>query len=254
MPETISEFLEAYRGGRANPKDLIVRSFQRLRAYADPAMFISLREQAAIAEAEALASAGNTNLPLYGIPVAIKDNIDVAGLPTTAGCPAYARMPTHDSIAVARLKQAGAIIIGKTNLGPIRHRAGGCALTVWCAAQPIQPAPHSGRFKLGLRDCCLRGIVPLSLGTDTAGSGRVPASMNNIVGIKPSVGLIAATGVDPACRSLDCVSIFALTTDDAYEALADMAGPDRSDAFSRSCISVLSAIYLRSCVLRCRER
>jgi allophanate hydrolase len=234
VPETIAEFLEAYRTGWASPKELIARSFQRLRDYADPAMFISLCEPRALAEAEALASAANTSLPLYGIPVAVKDNIDVAGVPTTSACPAYARVPNRDSAAVARLRQAGAIVIGKTNLDQFATGLVGVRTPYGVARNPFNPGLIPGGSSSGSGVAVATGIVPLSLGTDTAGSGRVPASMNNIVGIKPSLGLIPTTGVDPACRSLDCVSIFALTADDAYEALTVMAGPDSGDAFSRA--------------------
>ena len=234
MPETVAEFLEAYRAARVSPLELVARCFRRLRAHDDPAMFISLREQAAIADAAALVSAGNTNLPLYGIPVAIKDNIDVADLPTTAGCPAFARTPAHDLTAVARLKQAGAIVIGKTNLDQFATGLVGVRSPYGVPRNPFHPGLIPGGSSSGSAVAVAAGIVPLSLGTDTAGSGRVPASLNNIVGLKPSVGLISTAGVVPACRSLDCVSIFALITDDAFSALSTMAGFDHGDAFSRS--------------------
>jgi allophanate hydrolase len=234
VAETVAEILEAYRTSHIDPTGLVARCFQRLRAYDDPAMFISLREQAAMSEAAALASTGNTGLPLYGIPVAVKDNVDVAGLPTTAGCPAYARMPTQDATAVARLKQAGAIIIGKTNLDQFATGLVGFRSPYGTPRNPFNPRLIPGGSSSGSGVAVAAGIVPLSLGTDTAGSGRVPASMNNIVGLKPSVGLVSAAGVDPACKSLDCVSIFALTADDAFAALEVMAGPDRHDPFSRA--------------------
>ena len=117
MPETVAEILDAYRTGDATPADIVARSFARLRAHNDPALFISLREENdVIAEAQALARTGDKALPLYGIPVAVKDNIDVAGLPTTAACPAFLYLRSKDATAVARLRAAGALMLGKTNL------------------------------------------------------------------------------------------------------------------------------------------
>ena len=117
MAETLAEILRAYRGGAAQPVDIVARSYARIRAHGDPAIFIALRDEAELlAEARALQQTGKTSLPLYGIPVAVKDNIDVKGLPTTAACPAYLYRPNKDSTSVARLREAGALIIGKTNL------------------------------------------------------------------------------------------------------------------------------------------
>ena len=173
------------------------------------------------------------SLPLYGIPVAVKDNIDVAGLPTTAACPAFAYSPSHDATSVARLRAAGAIVIGKTNLDQFATGLVGVRSPYGIPKNPIRSDLIPGGSSSGSAVAVSAGLVPLALGTDTAGSGRVPAMLNNIVGLKPSLGLISTTGVVPACRTLDCVSVFALTVDDAMAALAAIAGPDGADPYSR---------------------
>jgi allophanate hydrolase len=217
-----------------SPADTVARSYERIRAHGDDAVFISLRDQAkAIAEAKALAADGHADRPLYGVPVAVKDNIDVKGLPTTAGCPAFAYRPTQDSTAVARLKRAGAIIIGKTNLDQFATGLVGVRSPYGIPRNPHNPKLIPGGSSSGSAVAVAAGLVPLALGTDTAGSGRIPAGLNNIVGLKPSLGLVSNAGVVPACRSLDCVSVFALTTDDAWTALAAMAGPDGADPYTR---------------------
>lgn len=231
--ETISEIVAAHRAGTTTPAQTIARSYQRIRAYADPALFITLRDEAdAIAEAVALA-ARDPSLPLYGVPVAVKDNIDVAGLPTTAACPAFAYQPARDATAVAKLRAAGAIVIGKTNLDQFATGLVGVRSPYGVPRNAMRSDLVPGGSSSGSAVAVGAGLVPLSLGTDTAGSGRVPAMLNNIVGLKPSLGMISTTGVVPACRTLDCVSIFALTTDDAMTALQVMTGPDAEDPFSR---------------------
>lgn len=216
------------------PVDTITRSYARIRAYNDPALFIGLRpEEDALAEARALQASSPQGRPLYGVPVAIKDNIDVAGLPTTAACPAFSYRPAKDATAVQRLRDAGAIVIGKTNLDQFATGLVGVRSPYGVPRNPFDPALIPGGSSSGSAVAVAAGIVPLALGTDTAGSGRVPAGLNNIVGLKPSLGLVSTAGVVPACRSLDCVSIFALTTDDAWTALSVIAGPDGADPFSR---------------------
>ena len=209
----------------------MARSFARLRAYADPAMFITLRDEfEAIAEARALKDEA---LPLFGVPVAIKDNVDAAGMPTTAACPAFAYAAQRDATAVARLRAAGAIVIGKTNLDQFATGLNGTRSPYGTPRNPIKAELIPGGSSSGSAVAVAAAIVPLALGTDTAGSGRVPAALNNIVGLKPSLGLISTYGVVPACRTLDCVSIFALTVEDAWLALSVMAGPDDKDPYSR---------------------
>jgi allophanate hydrolase len=234
-PETVADILQGHRAGRLTPEATVARSFARIRAHGDPAVFISLREEAdAIAEARALTKAGNADLPLYGVPVAIKDNIDVKGLPTTAACPAFAYDPAADATVVARLRQAGAIIIGKTNLDQFATGLVGMRSPYGVPRNVFNPKLIPGGSSSGSAIAVAAGLVPLALGTDTAGSGRVPAGLGNIVGLKPSLGLVSTAGVVPACRTLDCVSVFALTVDDAFATLAAIAGPDPADPYSRA--------------------
>ncbi len=235
MSETIAAIVAAHRAGTASPAQTLARSFQRIRDHNDPAVFISLRdEKDAIAEAQALSAKDAARLPLYGVPVAVKDNIDVAGLPTTAACPAFSYLPAHDATSVARLRAAGAIVIGKTNLDQFATGLVGVRSPYGIPNNPMRADLIPGGSSSGSAVAVSAGLVPLSLGTDTAGSGRVPAMLNNIVGLKPSLGLISTLGVVPACRTLDCVSVFSLTVDDAMTALATMAGHDAADPFSRN--------------------
>jgi allophanate hydrolase len=234
VTETVAAIVAAHRAGQQSPAQTIARSFKRIREHNDPAIFISLRdEKEAMAEAEALSAKDARELPLLGVPVAVKDNIDVAGLPTTAACPAYSYNPTRDATSVARLRQAGAIIVGKTNLDQFATGLVGVRSPYGIPVNPMRSDLIPGGSSSGSAVAVSTGLVPLSLGTDTAGSGRVPAMLNNIGGLKPSLGLVPTAGVVPACRTLDCVSVFSLTVDDAVAALAVMAGPDRSDPFSR---------------------
>ena len=234
MTETIAEILQAHRTGAATPADTVARSYARIRAHADPAVIITLRDEAAaIAEAKALMTAGPEGRPLYGIPVAIKDNIDAEGMPTTAACPAFAYKPARDATVVARLRQAGAIVIGKTNLDQFATGLVGVRSPYGIPRNALNPALVPGGSSSGSAVAVAAGLVSFSLGTDTAGSGRVPAAFNNIVGLKPTRGLLSARGVVPACRSLDCVSIFGLTAADAAAVLRVAQGFDPADPFSR---------------------
>lgn len=234
MTETVAEILAAHRAGTLSPAQTVARSFQRIRDHNDPAIFISLRdEKQALAEAEALAAKDALQLPLYGVPVAVKDNIDVAGLPTTAACPAFSYSPSRDATAVARLRAAGAIVIGKTNLDQFATGLVGVRSPYGIPNNPLRGDLIPGGSSSGSAVAVSAGLVPLALGTDTAGSGRVPAMLNNIVGLKPSLGLISTAGVVPACRTLDCVSVFSLGVDDAMAALNVLAGPDSADPYSR---------------------
>ncbi|MBV8850744.1 MAG: allophanate hydrolase [Methylobacteriaceae bacterium] len=232
-PVSLADMLESHRSGELTPDQTIARTYKRIRAYGDPAVFITLRdEQEARAEAAALdANAGN--LPLCGVPIAIKDNIDVAGMPTTAGCPAFAYQPKQDSAVVARLRAAGAIVIGKTNLDQFATGLVGTRSPYGVPRNPLRGDLIPGGSSSGSATAVAAGLVPVSLGTDTAGSGRVPAMFNNIVGLKPSLGLVSIAGIVPACRTLDCISIFSLTVDDAWSVLRVIAGFDLEDAFSR---------------------
>ena len=235
LTETVGEILQAYRAGAATPEEIAARSFARIRAHGDAAIFITLRDEAEVrAEARALAQAGDRTLPLYGIPVAIKDNIDVKGLPTTAACPAFLYRPGNDATAVARLRAAGALILGKTNLDQFATGLVGVRTPYGLARNLFDEKLVPGGSSTGSALAVAAGFAPLALGTDTAGSGRVPAAFSNIVGLKPTRGLVSTAGVVPACRTLDCVSILALTVDDAMAALKAIAGPDAADPYSRA--------------------
>ncbi len=243
MTETIAALVAAHRAGTVALPETVDKVFERIREVDDPAIFIALRErEAVLADAEKLAK-GDRSLPLYGVPVAIKDNIDVAGVPTTAACPAFAYTPDADAEVVARLRRAGALVIGKTNLDQFATGLVGMRSPYGMPRNPLRQDLVSGGSSSGSAVAVSTGIVPLALGTDTAGSGRVPAGFNNIVGLKPSLGLVSTRGVVPACRSLDCVSIFALTVEDAFAALEVMAGVDEADPFSRpTALGALSAL------------
>jgi allophanate hydrolase len=186
--ETIAEILEAHRAGQTSPAHTVARTYRRIRAHGDTAVFITLRDEAeAIAEAQAMAAGPERNKPLYGIPVAIKDNIDVEGMPTTAACPAFAYQPGADATVVARLKEAGAIVIGKTNLDQFATGLVGVRSPYGIPRNLFDPRLIPGGSSSGSAVAVSAGLVPLAIGTDTAGSGRVPAGLNNIVGLKPSL-------------------------------------------------------------------
>src|ERR1700755_488684 len=234
VTETVAAIVAAHRARTSSPAETVARSFARIRSYNDPAVFISLRdERDAIAEAESLSAKDANALPLFGVPVAVQDNIDVKGLPTTAACPAFSYSPSHDATSVARLREAGAIMIGKTNLDQFATGLNGTRSPYGTPVNPMRADLIPGGSSSGSPVAVAAGLRPLALGTDTAGSGRVPAMLNNIVGLKPSLGMVSTAGLVPACRTLDCVSVFALTTDDAMTALQVVAAPDAADPYSR---------------------
>lgn len=173
------------------------------------------------------------SLPLFGVPFAVKDNIDVAGWPTTAACPAFTYQAAADATAVANLKAAGAVVIGKTNLDQYATGLVGTRSPFGAVKNTFNPDYVSGGSSSGSASVTARGLVGFALGTDTAGSGRVPAGFNNIVGLKPTKGWLSATGVVPACRLNDTISVFALTVEDAFLAATCAGGYDSSDAYSR---------------------
>ena len=179
-------------------------------------------------------SAHGTKLPLYGVPFAVKDNIDVAGLPTTAACPAFSYTPAASAHAVTRLEAAGAICLGKTNLDQFATGLVGTRSPYGACANPFDARYIAGGSSSGSALALALGQASFALGTDTAGSGRVPAAFCNVVGFKPTRGLIGMSGVVPACRSLDCLSLFALTAQDALAVFDVARGPDSADPYSRS--------------------
>jgi allophanate hydrolase len=172
-------------------------------------------------------------LPLYGVPFAVKDNIDIAGWQTTAACPGFAYRAEATAPAVARLLEAGALLVGKTNLDQFATGLVGVRSPYGVPSNPFDPRYITGGSSSGSAAAVARGLVAFALGTDTAGSGRVPAAFTNTVGFKPSAGLFSTRGVVPACRSLDCVSVFSLTVDDARAVAAVLASYDPDDGFSR---------------------
>jgi allophanate hydrolase len=223
----------AYAAG-ADPAAVVHAVYRRLEATADPGIFIALVDEAkAKVAARALPNFDPIALPLWGVPFAVKDNIDVAGIPTTAGCREFAYMPEVSAPVVERLLAAGAIVIGKTNLDQFAAGLVGVRTPYPVPRNAIDPAVVPGGSSSGSAVAVARGIVSFALGTDTAGSGRIPAALNNIVGQKPSRGALSARGVVPACRTLDCVSVFATTVDDAWRVTNIAAAYDPEDAYSR---------------------
>jgi len=223
-----------YGEGSLTPTALVEGVLDRIRARGDDKVWIHLvPAEQLLAVAAALEKAGPAGKPLWGVPFAIKDNIDLGDHPTTAACPEFAYVAPASATAVARLVAAGAIPIGKTNLDQFATGLNGTRSPYGAPASATNPGYISGGSSSGSAVAVAAGLVSFALGTDTAGSGRVPAMLNNIVGLKPTRGLISTKGVVPACRSLDCVSIFALTAGDAAELLALTKGFDAGDSFSR---------------------
>src|SRR5258707_14295630 len=178
-----------------SPAQTVARSFQRIRDHNDPAVFISLRdEKEAIAEAQALSAKDASQLPLYGIPVAVKDNIDALGLPTTAACPAFSYLPSHDATSVARLRAAGAIVIGKTNLDQFATGLVGVRSPYGIPTNPMRGDLIPGGSSSGSAGEGAAGLAPVARGTHTAGSGREPAMFNKIVGLNPARRLVSTAG------------------------------------------------------------
>jgi allophanate hydrolase len=204
-----------YRSRALTPSRLVEAVYHRIATAGDDHVWIHLVPLAdALKRAHDLES-GDMNLPLYGIPFAVKDNIDVEGLPTTAACPAYAYTAGHSAPVVEKLLAAGAILIGKTNMDQFATGLVGVRSPYGIPKNPFDERYIPGGSSSGSAVAVAKGLVSFSLGTDTAGSGRVPAAFNNIVGWKPTPGLVSTKGVVPACRSLDCVSVFAMTCEDA---------------------------------------
>jgi allophanate hydrolase len=238
---TLADWREGYHNGSLRLSRLLetVAADVDDAGMNDPAWITRLDERRLDAQLRDLAawleaSGGDTDrFPLYGIPFAVKDNIDVGGWPTTAGCPGFSYIAREDATVVHRLRQAGAIVIGKTNLDQFATGLAGVRSPYGVVPNTFRAEYICGGSSSGSSSVVARGIVPFALGTDTAGSGRVPAGLNNIVGLKPTRGWLPVTGVVPACRTLDCVSILALTVEDA-ELVANIAGGfDTADAYSR---------------------
>ncbi|WP_374546437.1 allophanate hydrolase [Rhodoblastus sp.] len=215
--------------------DVVEEVLARIDACDDPAIFISRVAPADLRDAarDLLArSPDPASLPLWGVPYVVKDNIDVAGMETTAACPEYAYRAAKDATVVARLRAAGALLVGKTNLDQFATGLNGTRSPYGAPRCVFDRNYVSGGSSSGSAVAVARGLVSFSLGTDTAGSGRVPAAFNNIVGVKPTPGLVPATGVVPACRSLDCVNVFAASVADGVAVRRVLDGFDAEDCYS----------------------
>jgi allophanate hydrolase len=231
----LASLRRAYAEGTLTPVQVAEEALRRADDWKHPHVWIEKtgREQL-LALAKALPPKPTPELPLYGVPFAIKDNIDLAGIKTTVGCPAFAYAPEKSATVVAKLIAAGALPIGKTNLDQFATGLVGTRSPFGICQSVFNPEYISGGSSSGSAVAVASGMVTFALGTDTAGSGRVPAAFNNIVGLKPTKGLLSTNGVFPTCRSLDCVSIFAGSCHDAQAILDVAAGFDAGDAYSRS--------------------
>ena len=210
---------------------MIQEIFKRIRAEGERPIWISLAdEDIAIARAKAV----DPYLPLAGVPFAVKDNFDVEGMPTTAGCPSFSYVPSRTATVVQRLFDAGAILIGKTNMDQFATGLVGTRSPFGACSSVYDARYISGGSSSGSAIAVAKSLCTFSLGTDTAGSGRVPAAFNNLIGLKPTRGLLSTSGVVPACRSLDCVSVFAKTVRDARAIWEVARGFDCDDPYSRT--------------------
>jgi allophanate hydrolase len=227
---TITSLLEDYSSGRTTPAVVVERIFATIRARGLAPVWVSLADEYHAIER---AAGIDLSLPLAGIPFAVKDNIDVEGLPTTAGCPSFGYTAATSAPVVQRLLDAGAILIGKTNLDQFATGLVGTRSPYGACSSVFDERYISGGSSSGSAVAVASGLAVFSLGTDTAGSGRVPAAFNNLVGLKPTRGLISTRGVVPACRSLDCVSIFANDASDVRRVWDIAAGFDAADPYSR---------------------
>lgn len=224
----------AYREGRYTVTQVLDEVLRRIDAAPQLNVWITrLTREQVMGYVERLAGRRTGELPLYGVPFAIKDNIDLAGVPTTAACAEYAYTPAESAFVVQRLIDAGAIPVGKTNLDQFATGLNGTRSPYGVCANPFNPDYIAGGSSSGSAVSVAQQLVSFSLGTDTAGSGRVPAAYNNLVGLKPTRGLLSTCGVVPACRSLDCVSVFALNAQDAQSVFDVAAVYDRADPFAR---------------------
>jgi allophanate hydrolase len=216
--------------------EAVASAYERIAHHGEPGIFIELVDRSlALASARRIdeAVAAGARLPLAGRTVAVKGNIDVAGHRTTAGCPAFGVVAPRSAACVRMLEGAGAVVVAITNLDQFATGLAGVRSPFGICPNAHWPELVSGGSSSGSAVAVARGLVDLGIGTDTAGSGRVPAAANGIVGLKPTRGRISAAGVVPACQSLDCVSVFARSVDKAVEALRLMAGFDAEDPWSR---------------------
>jgi allophanate hydrolase len=240
-PLMVRSLLAAYAAKRLTPTEVVASALARIVEIDRPEVWIlrvptaevQTRAHALEALYEEQGSAVFERMPLFGVPFAVKDNIDVAGLPTTAACEPFSYTPDTSAFAVQRLIDAGAILIGKTNLDQFATGLVGTRSPYGAVRHTEFPQRVSGGSSSGSAVAVAAGCVAFSLGTDTAGSGRVPAGFNGLVGLKPSLGLVSKRGVVPACRSLDTISVFAHDVDDAWRVFSEIARFDPLDGYSR---------------------
>ncbi len=234
----ITSLHQAYASNQSTVPSIVADIHARIAAEGLHPVWISLiPTETALqraAELEALPPAERAKLPLFGVPFAVKDNIDAANLPTSVGCPAFAFTPTESATVVTRLEAAGAILIGKTNMDQFATGLVGTRSPYGIPSSVFNPDYISGGSSSGSAVAVASGLVTFALGTDTAGSGRVPAMFNNLIGLKPTRGLLSTHGVFPACRTLDCVSIFAEISLDASLVLTAARGFATQDPYSRT--------------------
>jgi len=229
----ISSLRSAYEKGEITPRE-VVQNLRDAIEKAPKEIWIAKTSKEQLEKyLTALESAAIADKPLFGIPFAIKDNIDCEGMESTSACPAYAYMPKKSAFVVERLIEAGAIPMGKTNMDQFATGLVGVRSPYGSIPNKYAPEYVSGGSSSGSAAALAYGLCSFSLGTDTAGSGRVPAAFNKLVGVKPTRGLLSTSGVIPACRSLDCVSIFALDNSDARYVLNIAGAEDSEDAYSR---------------------
>ncbi len=239
MNETVLEMgalRAAYATGGLTPEAVLREIYARIAAEGERPVWISLVEMNDnLLRLNDLREKVNVEkLPLFGIPFAVKDNFDVARMETTAGCPAFAYRAAETATAVQRLLDAGAVLVGKTNMDQFATGLVGTRTPYGVCESAVAAGVIAGGSSSGSAGSVARGLVSFALGTDTAGSGRVPAAMNQVVGLKPTRGVVSTHGVVPACRTLDCVSVFALTCGDAATVLEVMRGADTKDWSSRA--------------------
>ena len=229
----VESLREAYESQTLTPRELVASIHARIVAADNPNVWIHLLSEAELEPyLEHLENSDPSDLPLYGIPFGIKDNIDLVGVPTTAACPGYAYTPEYSALVVEQLVEAGAIPIGKTNLDQFATGLVGVRTPYGAPRNPYAPDRVPGGSSCGSAVALSEGMVSFSLGTDTAGSGRVPAAFNKLWGVKPSKGRLSTSGLIPACRTLDCISIFTLNAADSQTVLKVAEGYDVEDAYS----------------------
>ena len=231
--KSVTELRELYREGEATPRDVVQQIYYQIGTEDTNAWIATCEKSDVLDEVDTLVRTEIDQKPLYGIPFAIKDNIDYADLPTSAGCPAYTYRPEKNATVVDKLIDAGAVLIGKTNMDQFATGLVGTRSPYGICKNVYNPEFISGGSSSGSAVAVARGHVPFALGTDTAGSGRVPAALNGLVGLKPTRGVVSGNGVVPGCTSLSCVSVLAQTVKDAVLVERVAAGFDREDQYSR---------------------